>query len=61
VSRVEAEFGETQPFIALQYPETVRAADASGDKAKVLLKRLVSSTVRSSTDANRWQRLLTPP
>jgi hypothetical protein len=61
VPKIGAEFTETKQFIDLQYPSGVRAADANGDKAKVLLKRLVSSTVRNSGDADKWQRLINAP
>lgn len=61
VPKVAAEFTETRPFIELQYPSSVNAADASGDKAKVLLKRVMVTTVRNAADANRWDRLLASP
>ena len=55
VAKIATEFTETKPFIEAQYPSSVRAADPNGDKAKVLLKRLVSSTVRSPADAEKWR------
>jgi hypothetical protein len=61
VPKIEAEFTESKSFIDLQYPSSVRAADTNGDKAKVLLKRLMSSTVRNSGDADKWQQLISAP
>ena len=55
VAKIATEFTETKPFIEAQYPSSVRTADPNGDKAKVLLKRLVSSTVRSPADAEKWR------
>ncbi len=61
VTKIAADFQETKSFIGRQYPPTVRDADSGGSKAKVLLKRLVSSTVRSPDDAEKWQKALEAP
>ena len=61
IPKIGAEFTEIKQLINLQYPSSVRAVDTNGDKAKVLLKRLLSSTVLSSGDGDRWQRLITSP
>jgi hypothetical protein len=58
VAKMASEFPEIKPFVELQYPSNVRAADANGDKAKLLLKRLVSNTVRNSRDAEKWRNTI---
>ena len=55
VAKIETEFKEIKPFIDQQYPRNKRAEDATGDKAKKLLKILVSSTVRNSKDVETWK------
>lgn len=44
-----------KPFIEAQYPDTTRTFDVTGSKAKTLLKRVVTLTVRNPEDAAKWQ------
>ena len=55
VTKIETMFPEAKKFIDSQYPADVRASDQTGNKAKVLIKRLVPLTVRSPNDADKWQ------
>lgn len=55
VTKIEAEFSGAKPFIEAQYLESMRASDVTGSKARTLLKRVVTLTVRSREDADKWQ------
>jgi len=55
VTKITGQFTEVQPIVSRQYPTKVRDADTQGEKAKKLLKILISDTVRSPGDAEKWQ------
>lgn len=51
---IQTVFPSVTPFVALQYPDDVRDADADGSKAKAVLKRLVSRTAKEREDRSKW-------
>ncbi len=55
ITRIETEFPSTIDFIARQYPDDVRDADADGSKAKKLLRRLVVLTAKEPDDRSKWK------
>lgn len=55
IPKIVNEFPPIIPFVAIQYPDSVRDADHDGKKAKKLLRRLVSLTAKEPEDRNKWK------
>ena len=55
VAKIGTEFTEVKGVIDQLYPSSESKTDPNGDKAKKLLKILVSSTVKTSKDVETWK------
>ena len=51
---IGTKFPNIKPLIKSQYSDQVRANDSDGNKARMLLKRLVSLTGKTNADRDKW-------
>lgn len=61
IIKIETEFPSVIPFVALQYPDDVRDADADSSKAIKLLRRLVLMTAKEPEDRRKWKAAIVSP